>query len=103
VLVMVHEIQVAEGRCADFEEVLRGRDAALAAQDGCLGFELLRRPAPAEREYMLMVRWTSSEAFDDWVCGGHTGHSHMALARDMVEHVETRGYTLAGTDAKRVG
>lgn len=62
--VIMNRITVAEGREGDFEKTFTERDRAVDRMPGFVDLEVLR---PAEgRTYVVMTRWTSREAFEDW-------------------------------------
>jgi heme-degrading monooxygenase HmoA len=63
-IVVMNRIPVTEGREADFEKTFTGRDRAVDLMPGFLDLQVLR---PAEgRIYVVMTRWKSREAFDQW-------------------------------------
>ena len=63
-VIVMNRITVAEGRELDFEKTFTERDRAVDLMPGFLGLQVLR---PAEgRTYVVMTRWKSREAFDDW-------------------------------------
>jgi heme-degrading monooxygenase HmoA len=63
-VIVMNRITVEEGRELDFEKTFTERDRAVDLMPGFLGLQVLR---PAEgRTYVVMTRWKSREAFDDW-------------------------------------
>ena len=63
-IVVMNRIPVAEGREADFEQTFTGRDRAVDLMPGFVDLQVLR---PAEgRTYVVLSRWKSREAFDQW-------------------------------------
>jgi heme-degrading monooxygenase HmoA len=63
-IVVMNRIPVAEGRELDFEKTFTGRDRAVDLMPGFLDLQVLR---PAEgRTYVVMTRWKSREAFEQW-------------------------------------
>ncbi|MBA2732049.1 MAG: antibiotic biosynthesis monooxygenase [Acidobacteria bacterium] len=63
-IVVMNRIQVAEGREADFEKTFTERDRAVDQMAGFVDLQVLR---PAEgRTYVVLTRWKSREAFEQW-------------------------------------
>jgi heme-degrading monooxygenase HmoA len=63
-IVVMNRIAVAEGREVDFEKTFTERDRAVDRMPGFLDLQVLR---PAEgRTYVVMTRWKSREAFEQW-------------------------------------
>jgi heme-degrading monooxygenase HmoA len=63
-IVVMNRIQVAEGREADFEKTFTERDRAVDQMSGFIDLQVLR---PAEgRTYVVLTRWKSREAFEQW-------------------------------------
>jgi heme-degrading monooxygenase HmoA len=63
-IVVMNRIAVAEGRELDFEKTFTGRDRAVDQMPGFLDLQVLR---PAEgRTYVVMTRWKSRDAFEQW-------------------------------------
>jgi heme-degrading monooxygenase HmoA len=63
-IIVMNRIPVAEGREADFEKTFTGRDRAVDRMPGFVDMQVLR---PAEgRTYVVLTRWKSREAFDQW-------------------------------------
>ncbi|HUQ31311.1 MAG TPA: antibiotic biosynthesis monooxygenase [Pyrinomonadaceae bacterium] len=63
-IVVMNRIAIAEGRELDFEKTFTERDRAVDLMPGFLDLQVLR---PAEgRTYVVMTRWKSREAFEQW-------------------------------------
>ena len=63
-IVVMNRITVAEGREADFEKTFAGRDRAVDLMPGFVDLQVLR---PMEgRTYVVLTRWKSREAFEQW-------------------------------------
>ena len=63
-IVVMNRITVAEGREEDFETTAASRDRAVDQMHGFIDMHVLR---PAEgRTYVVMTRWVSREAFEQW-------------------------------------
>jgi heme-degrading monooxygenase HmoA len=63
-IVVMNRIAVAEGRELEFEKTFTERDRAVDRMPGFLDLQVLR---PAEgRTYVVMTRWKSREAFEQW-------------------------------------
>lgn len=63
-IIVMNRIPVAEGRELEFEKTFTGRDRAVDQMPGFLDLQVLR---PAEgRIYIVMTRWKSREAFEQW-------------------------------------
>ena len=63
-IVVMNRIPVAEGHEQEFEQTFTGRDRAVDCMPGFIDLQVLR---PAEgRTYVVMSRWKSREAFDQW-------------------------------------
>jgi heme-degrading monooxygenase HmoA len=63
-IVVMNRITIAQGREQDFEQTFLERDRAVDQMTGFIDLQVLR---PAEgRTYIVMTRWTSREAFDNW-------------------------------------
>lgn len=63
-IVVMNRIPVTEGREADFEKTFTERDRAVDLMPGFLDLQVLR---PTEgHTYVVMTRWKSREAFDQW-------------------------------------
>jgi heme oxygenase (mycobilin-producing) len=63
-IVVMNRIPVTEGREADFERTFTERDRAVDLMPGFVDLQVLR---PTEgRIYVVMTRWKSRQAFDQW-------------------------------------
>lgn len=63
-IVVMNRIPVAEGREQDFETTFTQRDRAVDQMHGFIDIHILR---PTEgHTYVVMTRWVSREAFDQW-------------------------------------
>jgi heme-degrading monooxygenase HmoA len=63
-IVVMNRIPVAEGHEADFEKTFTERDRAVDLMPGFVDLQVLR---PTEGHiYIVMSRWKSREAFDQW-------------------------------------
>ena len=63
-IIVMNRITVAEGREEDFETTFAERDRAVDQMHGFVDMHVLR---PTEgRTYVVMTRWISREAFDQW-------------------------------------
>ena len=63
-IVVMNRIPVTEGREADFEKTFTERDRAVDLMPGFVDLQVLR---PTEgHTYIVMTRWKSREAFDQW-------------------------------------
>lgn len=63
-IVVMNRITVTEGREADFEKTFTERDRAVDLMSGFIDLQVLR---PTEgRTYVVMTRWKTREAFDEW-------------------------------------
>ena len=63
-VVVMNRIPVAEGREGEFEQTFAARDRAVDQMPGFVDLQVLR---PAEgRTYVVMTRWRSREAFEEW-------------------------------------
>jgi heme-degrading monooxygenase HmoA len=91
-IVVMNRITVAKGREAEFEKTFEQRDRAVDSMSGFLDLEVLR---PAEGStYVVMSRWKSREAFDEWTKSEafHAAHKKqspdIAAARPTLEIYE---------------
>jgi heme-degrading monooxygenase HmoA len=63
-IIVMNRIPVAEGREVDFEKTFTERDRAVDLMPGFVDMQVLR---PTEgRTYIVLTRWKSRAAFDDW-------------------------------------
>jgi heme-degrading monooxygenase HmoA len=63
-IVVMNRIPVAEGHEQEFEQTFTERNRAVDVMPGFVDLQVLR---PAEgRTYVVMSRWKSREAFNDW-------------------------------------
>jgi heme-degrading monooxygenase HmoA len=63
-IIVMNRIPVTEGREADFEKTFTERDRAVDLMPGFVDMQVLR---PTEgRTYVVLTRWKSRQAFDDW-------------------------------------
>ncbi|HEX8708550.1 MAG TPA: antibiotic biosynthesis monooxygenase [Pyrinomonadaceae bacterium] len=63
-IVVMNRITVAEGREQDFEKTFTERDRAVDHMTGFVDLQVLR---PSEgRTYVVLTRWQSLEAFQQW-------------------------------------
>jgi heme-degrading monooxygenase HmoA len=63
-IVVMNRIAIAEGRELDFEKTFTERDRAVDRMPGFMDLQVLR---PAEgRTYVVLTRWKSREAFEQW-------------------------------------
>ncbi len=63
-IVVMNRITVSEGREQEFEETFKNRDRAVDEAPGFVEMQVLR---PSEgRTYVVMTRWQTRAAFQDW-------------------------------------
>lgn len=91
-IVVMNRITVAKGREQEFEETFLTRDRAVDQMAGFLDLHVLR---PTEgRTYVVMTRWNSREAFDNWTtseafrAAHRKGSSGLAQDRPVLEIYE---------------
>ena len=74
-VVKINAVDVPEGMEPTFEE----RFAKRAGQvEGSAGFEefLLLRPTDGSRRYFVLTRWSSEQAFQDWMSSNDFAKAH---------------------------
>ena len=83
-IVVMNRIAVAEGLELEFEKTFTGRDRAVDQMPGFLGLQVLR---PAEgRTYVVMTRWKSREAFEQWTQSEAFISAHRKQSPDVTEN-----------------
>ncbi|MEX0973706.1 MAG: antibiotic biosynthesis monooxygenase [Solirubrobacterales bacterium] len=83
-------VQAKEGREGDFERAFLERERLLNQAEGFAGFELLRRDR--EREYVVLTRWDSEDAFKAWVGSDLFKRSHRRRDGELAHGNEIRHY-----------
>jgi heme-degrading monooxygenase HmoA len=86
-IVVMNRIPVAEGRELEFEKTFTGRDRAVDQMPGFLDLQVLR---PVEgRVYIVMTRWKSREAFEQWTQSEAFISAHRKQSPDVAENRPT--------------
>lgn len=86
-IVVMNRIPVAEGREADFEKTFMERDRAVDVMPGFVDMQVLR---PAEgRTYVVLTRWKSREAFDQWTQSEAFRAAHRKQSPGLAENRPT--------------
>ena len=82
-IIVMNRIPVAEGRESDFEKTFTERDRAVDRMPGFLDMQVLR---PVEgRTYVVLTRWKSREAFDQWTQSEAFISAHRKQSPDIAE------------------
>ncbi len=82
-IVVMNRITVAEGREQEFEQTFVARDRAVDQMTGFIDLQVLR---PAEgHTYVVMTRWTSREAFDNWTTSEAFRSAHRKQSPGLAE------------------
>ena len=79
--VVMNVVEAKEGRVEDFERAFRERERLLNQAEGFVEFELLRRDR--DREYVVLTKWESDEAFKAWVGSDLFKRSHRHRRRPV--------------------
>ena len=86
-IVVMNRIPVAEGRELEFEKTFTGRDRAVDQTPGFVDLQVLR---PAEgRTYIVLTRWKSREAFEQWTQSEAFISAHRKQSPGMAENRPT--------------
>jgi heme-degrading monooxygenase HmoA len=86
-IVVMNRIPVAEGREQEFEQTLTERNRAVDCMPGFIDLQVLR---PAEgRTYVVMSRWKSRAAFDQWTQSEAFITAHRKQAPGFAENQPT--------------
>jgi heme-degrading monooxygenase HmoA len=83
-------VEAKEGRVEDFERAFRERERLVSQAEGFVGFELLRRDR--DREYIVLTKWESDEAFKGWVGSDLFKRSHRHADGEFAHGNEVRRY-----------
>jgi heme oxygenase (mycobilin-producing) len=86
-IVVMNRIHVAEGHEEDFEQTFTERDRAVDCMPGFIDLQVLR---PAEgRTYVVMSRWKSRAAFDQWTQSEAFITAHRKQSPDLSDNQPT--------------
>jgi len=99
-VVVMNVVQAVEGREEDFEHAFLDRERLLGQADGFRGFELLRRDR--EREYVVLTRWESQEAFRNWVSSDLFRRAHRHRDGDLATGSQLRTYEVLDAEQPAV-
>ncbi len=88
--VVMNVVEAKEGRVEDFERAFRERERLLTQAEGFVEFELLRRDR--DREYIVLTKWESDEAFKAWVGSELFKRSHRHADGQFAHGNELRRY-----------
>lgn len=88
--VVMNVVEAKEGRVEDFERAFLERERLLKQAEGFVGFELLRRDR--NREYVVLTKWESKEAFEAWVGSDLFKRSHRHADGQFAHGNEVRRY-----------
>ncbi|HEU4737515.1 MAG TPA: antibiotic biosynthesis monooxygenase [Solirubrobacterales bacterium] len=88
--VVMNVVEAKEGRVEDFERAFRERERLLTQAEGFVEFELLRRDR--DREYIVLTKWESEEAFKAWVGSDLFKRSHRHADGQFAHGNELRRY-----------
>lgn len=99
-VVKVNAIAVPAGAGAELEERFAQRAREVEGLPGFEGFELLR-PVRGDDRYLVYTRWSSEEAFQDWVRSDafRRGHAQSMGGRSVATHSELLEYQVVLTAA----
>jgi len=89
-VVVMNVVEAIEGREQEFERAFLERERLLGQAEGFRGFELLRRDR--DREYVVLTRWDSQEAFRDWVKSDLFRRAHRRREGELAHGNELRTY-----------
>lgn len=82
-IVVMNRIPVGEGREQDFEKSFAHRDRAVNQMPGFIDMQVLR---PTEgRTYVVVTRWQTQEAFQNWIQSDAFVASHRQQAPGLAE------------------
>ena len=88
--VVMNVVEAKEGRVEDFERAFRERERLLTQAEGFVEFELPRRDQ--DREYIVLTKWESDEAFNAWVGSDLFKRSHRHADGQFAHGNEIRRY-----------
>jgi len=74
-IVRINAIKVPAERAAELEERFAGRAGEVSKSDGFEEFQLLR-PSDGRDVCLVYTRWSSEEAFNNWVNSAAFQHGH---------------------------
>lgn len=89
-VIVMNVVEAKEGRVEDFERAFLERERLLKQAEGFVGFELLRRDRG--REYVVLTKWESHEAFKAWVGSDLFKRSHRRRDGELAHGNEIRRY-----------
>ena len=87
---VMNVVEAKEGRVEDFERAFRERERLVQQAEGFVGFELLRRDR--DREYIVLTKWASLDAFKAWVGSDLFKRSHRHADGQFAHGNEVRCY-----------
>jgi heme-degrading monooxygenase HmoA len=90
VFIAMNVVEAKEGRVEDFERAFLERESWLNQAEGFVGFELLRRDR--NREYIVLTKWASHDAFKAWVGSDLFKRSHQHRDGELAHGNEVRCY-----------
>jgi heme-degrading monooxygenase HmoA len=100
VFIVMNVVEAKEGRVEDFESAFRNRERLVKQAEGFVGFELLRRDR--DREYIVLTKWESDEAFNAWVGSDLFKRSHRHADGEFAHGNEVRRYDVIDVELAEV-
>ncbi|HEX8774474.1 MAG TPA: antibiotic biosynthesis monooxygenase [Pyrinomonadaceae bacterium] len=86
-IIVMNRIPVASGREQDFEQTFMERDRAVDCMPGFIDLQVLR---PTEGNiYVVLTRWKSREAFQEWTESEAFVSAHRKQSPGMAEERPT--------------
>lgn len=88
--VVMNVVSVKDENAEAFEAQFLNRESHLHKAEGFAGFELLRRDC--EGEYIVLSRWESREAFENWRNSDLFKMSHRHAKGELAFNSRVRNY-----------
>ena len=91
-IVQINLLTVPEGMGPELEKRFANRKRAVDGTPGFEGFDLLRPTSGANDRYMVLTRWESQEAFQDWLNSREFQQGHASSGGGQASEGEKRAH-----------
>lgn len=106
-VIVMNVIHAARERADEVQQAFVARERHLDGVEGFLGFDLLRRNAEelegGPQEFVVLTRWASEQAFEDWISSDAFFASHAHRDPSLTQSLELRTYDVLEVDPAASG
>lgn len=91
-IVQINLLSVPEGMGPELEQRFANRKRAVDGTPGFEGFDLLRPTSGENDRYMVLTRWESQEAFEQWLNSRDFQRGHASSGTGQASDEEKRSH-----------